>query len=124
MGGRPDVANAKRLPESGRATRFFMLYILKHNRPIQEPDPIKWAEWYWGKSHRVALTKVRNGRVSTIFTGVSSRKPPELFETMVFRRGKQNYQIRFKTWDEAIIGHKAVVALCGGEIARRGAKKT
>jgi len=73
---------------------------------------------------RVGDTTVGNYRISTVFLGLDhgfsldgEEHTPILFETMVFSYSNEVdklhdlYQDRYATWDEAVVGHKAVVKL-------------
>lgn len=58
--------------------------------------------------------------VSTVFLGINhaynDNIEPILFETMVFGGKHDEFMMRYKTWDEAIDGHKRTVEMCGGEV--------
>ena len=87
-------------------------YILVDGKPVPEPDPIKWAQWFEGDKRRVELTKVGEVEVSTVFLGVDhqwAQGPPLLFETMVFGGDLDEEQVRYGTMDEAKAGHAAMV---------------
>jgi hypothetical protein len=52
--------------------------------------------------------------VSTVFLGLdhsfSAQSQPVLFETMIFGGVRDEEQLRYRTWDEAVEGHDAIVA--------------
>ena len=56
--------------------------------------------------------------MSTVFLGlnhaVSENGPPLLFETMVFGGQLDSEQERYTTWEEAELGHSAMVARVQG----------
>lgn len=93
-----------------------LLYILDDaGNPVPEKDPIKWAEWR--KTHREqrALAQEFVGNialVSTIFTGVDAEilGAPCVFETGIFRADGELYIFRYCSREEALDGHKRLVA--------------
>jgi hypothetical protein len=91
-------------------------YILDGHTPVRCDDLYAWGRWLETarESRIVARTTVREGvDVSTVFLGLDHRfddGPPLLFETMVFRNGNGDEEERYSTWDEAVTGHKAMVA--------------
>lgn len=77
------------------------------------------AEWPTGdEARRVAWTALHSmagaSYVSTVFLGVDHNfndSPSPMFETMVSRLdGEWENEVRYHTWDEAVHGHKMVVA--------------
>lgn len=103
-------------------------YILVDKKPVPEPDTVKWAKWYENIDHRrVAEDRIGHVRVSTVFLGIDhnfwDEGSPILFETMVFDMRSEKEQTifkkyvynpdleqdRYRTWDEAIAGHQAMV---------------
>lgn len=68
---------------------------------------------------RVCQTKLVGGvTVSTIFLGTDHGfgGPPLWFETMIFGRPDEDeYQVRYETYDEALIGHGRAVELVKGD---------
>lgn len=61
---------------------------------------------------------VEGYEVSTVWLGINSlfRKPPKIFETMIFREDSDNnkfedYQERYSTEEEALIGHQRAIDL-------------
>ena len=68
---------------------------------------------------RVAVTKIDDVVISTVFLGldyrVSRRGPPLLFETRVFGGSLDRFQNRCATWDKAEAMHAEAVALVRGE---------
>lgn len=111
-----------------------MLYVLKGHDPVPVEDPLRWARWFEKGDRRVALTKVGELSVSTVFLGIdhnyTRRGKPILFETMVFQPSTGEYAgsfpwrfprpgreesigltRRYSTWDEAETGHALTVAL-------------
>ena len=69
-----------------------------------------WRNWFW--------LGVREVRVSTIFLGLDHsfneddpKDLPVLFETMIFGKFNDDYQIRYTTWEEAVEGHKRALMI-------------
>ena len=88
-------------------------YILEGHEPVEEPDLIKWGEWFECADRHVRDTFRDDVRVSTVFLGLDHRLrhgPPVLFETMVFVNGSGDEMERYCTWDEAVEGHERMVA--------------
>jgi hypothetical protein len=85
-------------------------YILVGHEPVEEPDLMKWGEWFARADRRVRDTFRDGVRVSTVFLGLDHRfgrhGPPLLFETMVFVNGSEEGAERYSTWDEAEAGHE------------------
>lgn len=83
--------------------------------PIPVPDAIQWARWFKLNNRHVADETVGPIRISTIFLGLNHQffgGPPILFETMTFCSddGYESQQFRYSTREEALVGHKRVVA--------------
>lgn len=99
-------------------------YVMDENHNVRAVDWEEWVEWSkpaysskdgFEKLRRVAFTVVDSDcNVSTVFLGVdhdfSMNGPPILFETMVFGGEFDQEQERYATWDEAVVGHAAIVA--------------
>ena len=106
-------------------------YILVDRRPVPIHDIQAWAEWFETADRVVAQTPLPDGgMVSTVFLGLDHNYgdlgPPILFESMVFGPehettlfGKpfttrdSSRQERYRTWDEAEAGHRAILAELG-----------
>jgi hypothetical protein len=98
---------------------FFRHYVLKGREPVR----VDFFEWLNLATERGELTvqlwrtDVGGASVSTIFLGFDLNWPgtadraPILFETMIFGGGEalDRSQWRYATYDEAEIGHAAVV---------------
>lgn len=89
-------------------------YILDRHEP-KKVDLMTWATWYETADRHVDQTTIDNVNVSTVFLGFDHRFGPEgrpiLFETMIFGGKHDQKQWRYCTWDEAVAGHAAAVAL-------------
>ena len=105
-------------------------YILKGKKVIEEPDLMKWAQWMeYNKERIVARTIIKGYLVSTVFLGLDQEiwmhketKNPLIFETMIFYEKNRekgifnkiptmfdDYQVRYRTYDDALKGHKEAV---------------
>ena len=95
------------------------MYILKGKEIIPCPDIIEWGKWMETANRRVARETFGYSDVSTIFLGIDLHHgdgPPLLFETLVFGGDLSDEMDRYSTWDEAVLGHKAMVDRVKNEI--------
>jgi hypothetical protein len=105
-----------------------MYYVLRDRVPIPV-DMLTWARWFEGPidQRTVSQEYVGDWWVSTVFLGLDHEwrdGPPVLFETMVFaheamafahRESADFFRRRYSTWEQASLGHRAIVAgLAGG----------
>ena len=91
-------------------------YILIHGKPKQEPDLVKWANWFETRDRLVDLTNVGALSVSTVFLGsdhnFSRLGQPILWETMVFPYADDENQEHFRRYTslaDAKKGHWEIV---------------
>jgi len=94
-------------------------YILNDaGEPEACPDLITWARWYERAERRIASNYVGDVLVSTVFLGLDHsfgvERGPILFETMIFGGPEDGYQERYRTKDEAIVGHAHALSLVLG----------
>lgn len=91
-------------------------YILEGKTIKEVTDFTEWAKWYKTANRHVDKTDITNKiKVSTVFLGIDHAfggGEPVLFETMVFGGKHDEYQERYKTWEEAEAGHKRIVKMC------------
>lgn len=89
------------------------LWKLDGKKPVPCKTTAEWFAWVTkGFPVQVAHDLIgKTGHVSTIFLGVAMgpRRPPLLFETMVFRRGKSIDQMRSATWAAALKAHREML---------------
>jgi hypothetical protein len=90
-------------------------YILDdENNPVPA-TLMEWAEFFENTPRRIVAQDYPRPKVlvSTVFLGLDHRfvgdGPPLLFETMVFRDGDGDEQMRYATWAEAEAGHAAML---------------
>ena len=89
-------------------------YILDDEKnviPVPEKNFLAWARWFEDfERRRVADTRTAGVRVSTVFLGLDHRwgggGPPLVFETMIFGGPYDQYQDRYGSWDDAVLGHR------------------
>ena len=77
--------------------------------PVEDVKQTDWSE----KARRIGFSVTPFGRVSTVFLVLNHAHddgPPVLFETMMFGGSLDEEQIRYRTWDEAVAGHRRAVA--------------
>ena len=88
-------------------------YILEGHKAV-ETDLMTWANWLENHHDRhVKDETIGESRISTVFLGLDHQfgdGPPLIFETMVFGGPLDMEQERYATWEEAEIGHMAMVA--------------
>lgn len=90
------------------------LYLLSKNNTIRPTrDVLKWAERLESRDRQVALNRIGDVTVSTVFLGVNTRLegPPMVFETAVWG-GSNEFDVveRYSSWTAAERGHKKHVA--------------
>lgn len=88
-------------------------YILLDDHSVVGCDDLAtWAFWFEDFDRQVADTQTDNWRVSTVFLGIDHGwgGVPLLFETMVFGGPRNDFQMRYGTWDQAVAGHAEEVA--------------
>ncbi len=77
----------------------------------------EWAKWFdIGENRIIDKTFIGKSEVSTVFLGINHGfgGPDLWFETMVFGGPHDGQQDRYETYDQAVAGHKEVVASLGG----------
>ena len=94
-----------------------MHYILENKIP-KACSLLEWGRWFEKAERHVAKDTIKGVDVSTVFLGLDHNYfggPPLLFETMIFGGEHDDYQERYTTWDEALLGHGRALALVKGE---------
>ncbi len=97
-------------------------YILDEKGvPVPCEDLIVWGKWLErADSDRIVKQTTRDKvKVSTVFLGLDhsfglGEGPPILFETMIFGGEHDDYQQRYATREEALMGHEEAEALVWG----------
>ena len=97
-----------------------MHYVMdKNGVVIEEPEPLAFAKWFETADRQIAenyLTEQEvEVRVSTVFLGIDhnpqsaydikDNTDPVLFETMIFGGEHDEYQERYCTRKDALLGH-------------------
>lgn len=89
-------------------------YILDDKgNPIAEKDVLVWGRWLETADRTVAKDNVGDVKISTVFLGLDyswGDGPPLLYETMIFGGEHDQYLERYTTREEALKGHKVVLA--------------
>ena len=91
-------------------------FILDGHTPVHVKDVLEWGNWFEGANNkrRIKRTVIDDIAISTVFLGLnhnfSSDGPPQIFETLVFNGPLDGEMYRYATWDEAVAGHKTMVA--------------
>lgn len=90
-----------------------MMYILKGQEPISVSSLMVWGRWFKRADRAVALTKLADCEISTVFLGLGhgfdKNGDPLLFETMVFGGPLDLMGERYTTWAEAEAGHQRMI---------------
>lgn len=96
-------------------------YVLNDDHSVREAELMEWVVAFNDMDRRrVALDKIGNASVSTVFLGLDHSfgdGPPLIFETLISGGEHDQEMWRYSTWDEAVAGHKAAVELVSKEIA-------
>ena len=91
-------------------------YILVGDKPVAEPDLMKWAKWFECADRIVERTQIGECMVSTVFLGTDqnfgSVGPPILWETMILGGPRDGEQERYSTLSAAKEGHARIVEEC------------
>lgn len=92
-------------------------YLNKQNEVVlikAETGSPEWVRLAEKGRKRVALTKIGQYQVSTVFLRINhgfGSKRGLWFETMVFPTNKVDYQTRCETWEQALEMHKKAVKM-------------
>jgi len=89
-------------------------YILDEKGNLKAVDLLTWAKWLETANTQIEETNIGKVRVSTVFLGLEhgfKDGKPLIFETMIFGGKYDQYQDRYSSKEEAIIGHKKAVDL-------------
>lgn len=96
-----------------------MYYILDENNKPVASTIAGYHEWPGYYNSNVGKTKINKEElVSTVFLGLDhsygDSKEPTLWETMIFGGEHDQYQRRYTSYDDAVIGHEMVVNMVRG----------
>jgi len=87
-----------------------MFYLLDENTKIPYKVNVEELNNSFHVDNTIAFTNLPDCYVSTVFLNVGysidDNTPPDLFETMIFGGEYDNYQKRYKTYEEALEGHE------------------
>lgn len=90
-----------------------LFYILNEKHEVIPCDDIALGAAAIG-ANVVSQEKVGDAEVSTVFLAIM-HPGGMLFETMVFGGKHDRDQWRYRTWDEAVAGHRRVVEMVQAE---------
>lgn len=98
-------------------------YILQDNfEPVISHVLIDWAIWFETANRTLAENKEGDIRVSTVFLGLDHSYGGEIFghapilwQTMIFGGEHNNYQERYETKEQALVGHIKACELAFGK---------
>ena len=99
-----------------------MYYILKNKEAVAINDVKVWGAWFETADRTVMRTYKEGGDktsfISTVFLGLdhSYGGEPLLFETMVFDEDGGDYEVRCRTWDQAVEQHCRAVLQFYGQV--------
>jgi len=97
-----------------------LYYVLDgEGKPVPEPDLIKWAKCFETSPRLVRHDALPNGvSVTTVFLAVDSswsiHDPPILWGTMIKGGSHDNYEERYTSREDALMGHEEALALASG----------
>lgn len=96
---------------------YFSSYILENGQVVAEPDPRKFSVWFATADRQVALTRIGEVSISTVFLAInhnhSMEGPPILWETLISGGPKHGHFMRYSSLTDALAGHKQAVEMCG-----------
>jgi hypothetical protein len=86
------------------------------NIPVTCDEIEIWARWIGQEERRIiGRTTIQDTLVSTVFTPrialIGDPELPYLFETMILGGLHHGWTNRYKTWEEALLGHDNAVKL-------------
>jgi hypothetical protein len=90
-------------------------FILDADKQVQPVDSVfAWADFQDSPHRYIAYRRRGKVFVSTIFMGLDHQYgsgPPLVFETMVFGGPADQYQDRYSSYDDALLGHRRACRL-------------
>jgi hypothetical protein len=97
-------------------------YVLdERGEPKAEDDLFTWARWYESADRRVAQDFIGNVRVSTVFLSLDhnlfGEGLPVLWETMIFGGEHDQFQRRYTSRVDALLGHEYAVNVVRGRVS-------
>ena len=86
-------------------------YFLNEDHTYRPCGVMEWAQQFESANRHVAEDFINDYRISTVWMGINIHNfdPPLVFETMIFRHGKEVYLTRSSTWDEAKKTHEVAL---------------
>lgn len=97
--------------------RFKMThYFLNEDNTYRQCGVMEWAKQFESIDRHVSDDTINKFRISTVWMGINIHEfdPPLVFETMIFKDGKEIYLTRCSTWDEAKKQHEIALSWVKG----------
>lgn len=92
-----------------------LYYILDSAGEPIATDVETWACWFETANRRVAETRIKGVRISTVFLGLDHQfrlsGRPILWESLIFGGPLDGEMVRYETLTDAIRGHERLVKL-------------
>lgn len=106
----------------------FLYKLDETGKPVACTDSIEWALWFAqnDEARVVANTELPSGtRVSTVFIGIDASlgEEPTLWETMTFGGDYDLVCARYRSREDAIVGHEMWVLVAKGEMTPIDARR-
>lgn len=99
------------------------MYVLNEaGEPVPEPDAVRWGEWMEESRKTGARIVAKTGLpeqdalVSTVFLGLDLGASGVLWETMILGGPHDKDCWRYRSVEEARIGHAHAVRVAAGEV--------
>ena len=91
-------------------------WIREEDGRLRRVDVRTWASWFETANRTIAVDRVGDARISTVFLGLDHAYdvgPPLIFETMIFGESHalDQEQWRYATREEALEGHARAVEI-------------
>jgi hypothetical protein len=110
-------------PKQWKTAPMLATAILTETREVKIATEKQWSAFFAkAKKRLVNVDHVDGVSVSTVFFGVNRGRPPDKplwFETLVSGGDLDGHIEMYSTWDEAMIGHNAIVEVLRAEAAKR-----
>lgn len=106
------------------------MYILKGKKVVSCPETLEWGKWMQKRKRILKQERIGQYFISTVFLGLDydlnisgiAVENPLIFETMIFDEENKTeyntpeeafdgYQVRYRTYDDAMKGHKEAVKM-------------
>lgn len=101
----------------GLLRRHQTYYVLDENyNVVPTDDMMEWGRFFENTAgRRVDETYIGPYHISTVFLGLDhgfGEQEPQIFETMIFGDPLDEPMERYRTWEEAMVGHDVACQWC------------